>query len=263
MSEALFTRDGDLWVPSEDAVGPWDPAQLHGGAPSALLVDAAQALAPDLQVVRATYDFLGPVPLAPLELDVRLVKPGRRVALAEGEIRAGGRAALAARVMLMRRAEPMVLPDGAAWTDAAPCGGPEESHAVAFPLPAAEGARGFHRTGMEIRFAAGDGFGGGQARTWFRLARPLTADGAPAPAARAVAAADFANGISHAVGFDTHLFVNTDLTVRLLRDPRGKWVLLDARTRLDPGGIGWASAVLHDEDGPIGFAEQSLFVAER
>lgn len=43
-------------------------------------------------------------------------------------------------------------------------------------------------------------------------------------AGRAIAAADFANGISHVLDFRTHLFVNTDLTVTLLRDPVGPWV---------------------------------------
>jgi Thioesterase-like superfamily len=263
VSEALFARAGDTWTPSAHAVGPWDPAQLHGGAPSALLVDAAQALAPELQVVRASFDFLAPVPLAPLELGVRVVKPGRRVVLVEGELRTDGRTVMAARVMLMRRGAPIALPPGAGFGDGLPCAGPAGSVPVAFPLAAAEDAAAFHRTGMEIRFADGTGYGSGHAYAWFRLAHPLVAGVEPAPAARAVAAADFANGVSHAVGFETHVFVNADLTVTLVRDPVGPWVLLDARTRLDPQGIGWASAVLHDERGPIGFSQQSLFVAER
>ncbi len=259
---ALFVRDGARWVPSAHAVGPWDPAQLHGGAPAALVADAVQALAPEMQVVRCSCEFLGPVPLSPLEVTVAAIKPGRRVLVAEGEVRAGGRAVLLVRTMLMRRGEPMALPAGAEWPDGLPCEGPDESRGVAFPGQEA-GAPGFHRTAMEIRFADATSWGDTRALAWLRLAHPLVEGRPLTPVARAVAAADFGNGVSSVLGFGTHLFVNTDLTVTLLRDPEGPWVLLDARTRIDPLGIGWASSVLHDARGPIGFAQQSLFVAER
>ncbi len=116
---------------------------------------------------------------------------------------------------------------------------------------------------MEIRYGGGTRFGGERSLAWFRLAGPLVADEATGPAERAVAAADFGNGVSHVLPFASHLFVNTDLTVTLLRDPVGAWVLLDARSRIVPEGIGWASSVLHDERGPIGFAQQTLFVQAR
>ena len=87
---------------------------------------------------------------------------------------------------------------------------------------------------MEIRFVDGTGFGLGPAHAWFRLARPLIDDKDASPLARAVAAADFGNGVSRIVEFDRYLFVNTDLTVHLHREPAGEWVMLDARTRLEP-----------------------------
>ena len=83
------------------------------------------------------------------------------------------------------------------------------------------------------------------------------------PLALAAAAADFGNGVSRALDFDQHLFVNTDLTVHLHREPAGEWVPLDARTDFDPQGSGLAASVLHDERGPIGLAAQSLYVADR
>ena len=116
---------------------------------------------------------------------------------------------------------------------------------------------------MEIRFVDGTGFGLGAAHAWFRLARPLVDDEDASPLARAVAAADFGNGVSRIVDFDRYLFVNTDLTVHLHREPAGEWVMLDARTRLEPHGAGLAQSILSDEHGPLGLAAQSLFVAER
>ena len=63
--------------------------------------------------------------------------------------------------------------------------------------------------------------------------------------------------------FDKHLFVNTDLTVHLHREPAGEWVLLDSRTVADPAGAGLATSALYDERGAIGVAAQTLFVDTR
>ena len=259
----IFAREGRTFVPTAHAVGPWDPDQLHGGAPAALVVRALQALAPEMQLARCSLEFLGPVPRAPLEVTASLLKPGRRFQLAEAQLTAGGRPALLARGVLLRRGEPMALPEGADWPDGLPCEGPAESVGGAAASGSDLTAQGFHLTGMEIRYGGGTRFGGGRSLAWFRLAGPLVAGEHTSPAGLAVAAADFGNGISHVLDFRTHLFVNTDLTVTLLRDPEGPWVLLDARTRLVPEGIGWARSILYDERGPIGFAQQTLFVQER
>ena len=132
------------------------------------------------------------------------------------------------------------------------------------PFPAGGGhAEGFHLTAMDIRFLGDAGFGRGPARAWFRLTRPLIDDEPASALARTVAAADFGNGISRVVDFEAYLFVNTDLTVHLHREPAGEWVLLDARTRLEPHGAGLAHSTLSDERGRLGLSAQSLFVAAR
>jgi hypothetical protein len=92
---------------------------------------------------------------------------------------------------------------------------------------------------------------------------PIVAGEETSPLQRAVAFADFGNGLSRALDFAMHLFVNTDLTVHLHREPAGEWVALDARTDLDATGAGQAVSVLRDERGRIGVAAQSLFVAAR
>ena len=244
-------------MPTGHARGPWDPGQLHGGAPAALIAEAVQE--EGYLVARMTLDFLGPVPLAPLTVSARTTKPGRSLQLAEAELSAGGQAVVRARAVRLRRGH-VELP--ALTADEPPPTAPQASHAD--PFPVRDGlAEGFHLTAMEIRFADGTDFGLGPARAWFRLARPLIDDEPASPLARALAAADFGNGVSRIVDFDRYLFVNTDLTVHLHREPAGEWVLLDARTRLEPHGAGLAHSILSDEHGPLGLAAQSLFVADR
>ncbi|MCW2957662.1 MAG: hypothetical protein JWP18_465, partial [Solirubrobacterales bacterium] len=136
---------------------------------------------------------------------------------------------------------------------------------VLSPFPALDGdaVEGMHRTGMEIRYLSGSVAENGPALVWLSLVRDLVDDEPPCPVARVCTAADFGNGVSHVVGFGTHVFVNTDLTITLLREPVGPWVLLDARSHIDPAGVGWAVSALHDEQGPIGQAQQTLFVRSR
>ena len=255
-------------MPTGHARGPWDPGQLHGGAPGALLAEAVGA--EGYFVGRLTFDVLTAVPMAPLTVSVELVKPGRNVQLVEAELAAEGRTVLRARAMRLRRGE-VALPSGARRAGAT-VGAGGAAHADAPPPPEAgrrspfpvsdEHEEGFHRTAMDIRFVDGD-YGLGPARAWFRLARPLVDDEAAGPLARVVAAADFGNGISRIVDFGDYLFVNTDLSVHLHREPQGEWALVDATTTLQPHGAGLARSTLSDERGPLGLAAQSLFVAAR
>jgi len=261
--EALFVRDGDLLVPTGHTRGPWHPDQQHGGAPAALLAQAAATAgdgAGDMVVARLTYEFLGPVPIAPVRVTAEVVKPGRRFQLVAGELSdADGRVLMRVRAVRLRRGEVAVPPEARA-APGNPYGSTPETAA---PLPSIVEGEWYGRTGNEVRFAAGSYGEPGPGRAWFRLRVPLVGDEAPLPVARAASAADFGNGISNVLGFDTHLFVNTDLTVHLLREPVGEWIMLDSRTEVDATGVGLASSRLYDERGPVGISAQTLFVAER
>jgi len=255
----VFRREGELVVPSGHARGPWDADAQHGGAPAALLAEAVGA--EGMHVARLTYEFLGPVPIAPLGVRTRLVRPGRRFQLVEAELLSDGEPIVRLHAVRLRRDAVGGLQPGPD-AEAVPGGGPDAAGAGAFPFEDAH-AEGFHRTAMEIRFGAGTSYGRGPALAWFRFARPLLDGDRPSPLARVAAAADFGNGVSRVLDFDRHLFVNTDLSIHLAREPVGERVLLDARSRVEPHGAGLAVSTLYDERGPIGVSAQSLFVAER
>jgi hypothetical protein len=257
LSDPVFRREGDAFVPTGHARGPWDAGQLHGGAPGALIAEAVQA--DGYLVARLTIDFLAPVPMAPLTVNARTTKPGRNLQLAEAEMVAEGRTVVRARAVRLRRGR-VEFPAEAGGA-AVRASRPDDGRPGRFPLDDGY-AEGFHRTAMDIRFIEGD-YGIGPARAWFRLQIPLVDQTPASPLARAVAAADFGNGISRVVEFEDYLFVNTDLTVHLHREPQDEWVLLDASTRLEAHGAGLAHSILSDERGQLGLAAQSLFVASR
>jgi hypothetical protein len=93
-----------------------------------------------------------------------------------------------------------------------------------------------------------------------RLAGPVIAGQTPTPLQRVIAAADFGNGVASALPWGQFLFINTDLTVYLVRPPIGEWICLDASTDVDPRGVGVAHSRLYDERGPIGHSLQGLFI---
>lgn len=263
MNEGVFHFDRRLYVPSGHSRGPWDDAAQHGGAPGALLAREIERLQPgsDMLVARITYEFLGPVPIQPLQADAWIQRPGRRFQVVEAELRHAGRAIVRARAVRLRRTD-LDLPAQALADGRPACAGPEQSQRS--PFPTRPGAlEGFHRTAMDIRLAGAAAPGSGHGLAWFRLALPLIAGETPTGLQRLVAAADFGNGLSRVLDFDDYLFVNTDLTVHMHREPAGEWVLVDARTVTDPGGAGLTVSRLYDDHGALGLATQTLFVDTR
>lgn len=260
---------GPLFSPGEGAGydaaaiarGPWDARMMHGGAPSALLARAVEHAegGEGMVVARLTMEFLAGVPLGPVAVEATVAKPGRRFQLVEATLEAGGRPVCLARAVRLRR-------DDDPGADAAgpyPCPvlpGPETGPDLPPFVDSTDEM--FYPDAMEIRHVAGER-GSGAVAAWFRMRGELVAGEAPAPLARAMAAADFTNGISSILPWDEWTFVNTDLTVHLHREPEGEWIGLDARTSVSRAATGVASGVLHDRHGPIGTCAQTLFVQRR
>lgn len=246
--------------------GPWTADAMHGGPPSALLVRACEQVAGvgtgagALLAVRTAVDFLGPVPLGDLDVVARLVRPGRRVALAEATLLAGGRPVLAARTWFLAVAGspvplPAGAPDGSAGTDPVPP--PDGLAEVRGPFWSSFA----YARSIEWRPARGDADGPGDAAVWARPLIPLVAGEEPTGLQRAVLVADSSSGVSAGLDWSAWQFVNVDLTVHLSRPLVGAWVCLDARSGYAPAGTGLARATLYDVDGVVGSSAQSLVVA--
>jgi acyl-coenzyme A thioesterase PaaI-like protein len=262
LSDAIFTEAGGAFVPSGHARGPWDPDAMHGGAPAALIARAVERIeAPGpMLLARLTVEFLGAVPLAPVEVRTEVVRPGKRLQLIEATLSSGGKDLCLARAVRLRR-EPVALPEQA-WRG--PRLEPPDGEA-SWQMGEAPhgGTEGFGQTAMELRFVKGHFEQPGPTTAWFRLTMPLVAGEETSPVQRAVAAADFGNGLAAELRFDTHLFVNTDLSVHFSREPVGEWIAVQGVTDHGPEGTALAASALHDLEGPVGRAAQSLFVAAR
>jgi hypothetical protein len=260
-SDAVFVRDGDRWAPSEMARGPWDPRALHGGAPAALLVHAFEGCDPQkgLPLARITYEFVRPVPLAPLEASVEVVRAGRRVMLLDGVIRDDtGEVVTRARALRLRASELGPTTEGRP-----PFPGPEDGELSDFFGVDASSPPMFATHAMEIRFVQGAFRATGPATAWFRLRHPLVRGETTSPFELAAAAGDFGNGIATVVSWTDHVFINPDLTLYFEREPRGEWVAMQSETRVRPGAIAVSESVIWDQEGRVGRAVQTLLVSRR
>ena len=256
MAESFFQPLGEgRWRATGHATGPWDERFQHGGPPSALLGRAIERVAPreELMVARVTVEILGPVPVGDLELRAELMRPGRSVELVEAVLSAGGRDVAKAGAWRVRRSEARTV---------AP------RHAAAPPLPSEtvdmehDWVDGY-LSAIEWRFAAGHFMQGGPATAWSRMRVPLVPDEAPSPLQRVLIVADSGNGISSELNMRSWHFINPELSVHLHREPVGDWICVDASTTFATGGVGLATTVLSDLDGPVGVGAQSLLVARR
>jgi hypothetical protein len=96
--------------------------------------------------------------------------------------------------------------------------------------------------------------------TWSRLRVPLV-DGEPVtPLVRLATICDFASGTGNPIDFTRFTSINPDLSLHVLREPRGEWIGITARTSIEPDGIGQSSATLFDEEGAVARALVSLLV---
>jgi hypothetical protein len=255
----LFAVDGDVFLPSAHTRSPWSTASLHGGAAGALLTRAIEHHATDqpMRIARMTIDFVRPVPVAPLAIEVRTVRPGRRVSVVAADLIANGDACARLTSLLLHETAIPIPADTPLPADARSEPGPMESG----PPSRGWSFEAFHTHGCDVRYARGDWLQAGPAFAWIRLRKPVIDGEAPSPVQRLAAAADFGNGVSAALPFDRWTFINPDLTLHVERPPDGEWIGLDAVTRLSGHGSGSASTTLYDEQGRVGAGFQSLLVA--
>jgi hypothetical protein len=256
MPDAFYVSDGDLFVPTALTRGPWSAEAQHAGPPAALIARAIESLEPrELSLARFTLDVLRPVPLEPLAVEARAVRSGRSTQYAEATL-SDGEGAIAHATAWRIGGEPREELD----IDPVPPPGPEDAGPAPFFEP---GWSPSYFDAMEWRLARGALAEPGPAAVWMRMRCALVEGEEPSPAARVLVAADSGNGISWALPLETSLFINTEITVHLVRMPEGEWVCLDARTRVGPEGVGLAESVLWDQRGMIGRGAQSLLVASR
>jgi hypothetical protein len=247
---------------TELTTSPWGSGSQHGGPPSALLGRALELDAGGEGgiLARLTFEILGPIPVGELFVEVKTVRPGRRISLREAALSdEAGRPVMLCRAW---RISPSLtpLPDDLE-AEGPTLPGPERGEEKPFFEMAPE--VGYHR-GIEARFVEGSWRDPGFAAAWLRMRVPLLPDEEPSPLVRMLATADSGNGVGGVLDTSAWTFLNPETTVHLQAYPGGEWVGLESSATVGPSGVGLVRTAIHDPAvGPVGVATQSLLVAKR
>ncbi len=259
VAESFYERlSGAVFRPTAATESPWDADAQHGGPPSALLARAIESTVIEgpLRIAKFDVDYFGQIPRADCTIEVYTRRPGRRVRLVEATMSVGGQVVVGARAWLIAAAEdrapasldPLSLP---------PVPEPQE-----FAFDGLRHSWGYGEA-IDWRFVAGGFESPGSAQLWVRPRVPLLADEPMSDLQRLLVVADSANGVSGPLPFDRWWFIPPGLTVTVQRPPEGEWIFMDARTEVEPTGIGLTRCLLADRHGSCGRALQALFVAPR
>lgn len=255
MSEAaIFTREGEAFLPSADATGPWGADRLHGGPVQGLLARAIESAAPDpeLVVTRLTFELFRPVPVQPLDIRVETLRQGRRLALLQAALLVGDSEFARATALLLRESGAPTSARAIA-APAGPGGLTTESLMRGFPRDDGAVPAGFH-TRIETRWVPRSDKQ--PLAIWFRLPIPLVAGERASAFQCAAAISDFANAVAGIAARERDrtevLYINADATLYLSRRPAGEWFCLREQDRDCERGISVAATLLCDTRGPCG-----------
>ena len=265
MPPALFLSEPGGVRATELTRGPWAHQVMHGGAICGLLGWAVereqQALGIAQVCSRLTVEILSGMPMARYEVTARPVKAGRRTALIDAEVRTAADGAAGGGRLVARAASQWLTPTNptaAAASDGqslppipAERADPGANPDIDYPRP------GFNADAVDLRFVGGSTEEPGPGRTWLRLDHPLMAGEATSPLVQIATLADLGAAIGWDFSPSGGAYINTDVTLQLLRPPAGGWFYFDAGTLGTAHGLAGTHTVISDRRGLLGWALQS------
>lgn len=253
VTDAFFTSDGDTFVPTAAAQGPWG-ATIGGQLVSGLLGWGVERDAgdPDFLPARLTVDLLRPTFMEPVRLQTTVHREGRRIKVADVTLIQRDTVVSRASAVFLRRTEE---PDTRVWSpelSMPPL--PEESEQLPPGSPMFLRAYGSHPETGEAGLGAHEWQQAEHQKfAWIRQVRPLVAGEEVTPFTRAVMCGEVTSPMTHwGTGGLRH--INADYTLTLSRLPEGEYIGLAAMSQHSAAGIATGTTTVFDTSGPIGTA---------
>lgn len=258
MTGSYYHRVGssdDVFESSDLTRSHWGPLQ-HGSPPLALLTRAIERLidGSGQRITRLSLDILGGIPVAPVRVQARVQRPGRRICLLEAE--------------MLTRDDDRPVARLSSWalatSDTAAVASDRHSPLPKGPsLPPPEWFVRADGYAKSMEWVVQPDSPDGTATAWLTPLVHLV-DTEPTTALQRLAmVVDSANGVGAALDADEYMFMNTDTVVHLHRLPDGERFGLRARASIGPDGVGVTTAELFDHTGFIGTSAQALLVQRR
>lgn len=258
MVDALFQRDGDVYMPSEKAAGPWGPSMLHGGSTAGLIAHSLEQASQrdELQFTRVTIDMFRPVPRAPLTVKSNIIRDGKRVQVIETTIIGGGKEVARGLGLKLQTTDVEV---------------PEQAQPPENNLPDPEGIETMSLMGknmpenlppglhfnVQVKRISGFG-GGGEGEAWFSMPVPVVEGSETSSFVHMCTISDFGNGLGQLYVKNSAGSINADITLYLHRIPVDRWVGFRSKALMQDHGIGVITTQLYDVKGLIGSISQAI-----
>lgn len=260
--DSIFERDGDYWMPTIGAMGPWGDS-LHGGSPAALLchcLDSANESA--MPLARITLDLFRAVPRKPMTVNVSALRQGRRLSVYQAILSSDGKELARANALFAE--QPSNVGVNASTPRSLPLPGGIEAMSLAESARRESGRILGSGDGLHNRIlvqSVSGGHGSGEANAWLELPLQLTPDIPLSPIAHLAACSDFANGIAQRISVladgDRVGYINADISLHVLRQPKPGKVGMTARNDASADGRAIVSAECWDEAGMIARINQT------
>ena len=244
MTEPYFHRAADGYRPALHARGPWSEDMLHGRLLGGLAASALEQAIGEAgwRAARLTVDLFRPAAMAPVTIEVRPVRQGRRVRVADAVATCEGHEVARVTGLFLAESDE---PPGAIWRP------PHEPWPDPESLPAPVDATGAEEHDDWVFRVVAGGMGTAErSRVWTNDTLPLVDDEATSPLVRAAVSGDIACPLANASDQGIH-YINADYTLLLARYPVGPWIGLEVAQQQAADGISLASATLVDIEGPF------------
>jgi hypothetical protein len=256
IKKAFFSiHDDDLFVGNDGARGPWSADACHAGPVTGLMVRALENAVTDKQLVRITADYARPIPISGFRITTEVTRSGRSAATAVATLtNTDGKTCATATSLHLVKSRLGSLPTteirGPSIQDATP---------GKFAVEHAHHNLPFFRDAIDVAYPPGQDNNPGPTTLWMKTP-PLIEHEVPSPFQQICPLADCGNGTSRNAELTDLTFVNPDLTIVLHRLPESEWLASSALSFWEPTGIGLSRATLFDEQGPVGYALQTLLI---
>lgn len=244
------------YKPTINTQGAWNDQEQHMAPATGVICAELEEFQPreDMQIARISLDILGMIYLDDFTITTKIIRPGRTIELIESKFEAKGRTCILARTWRVISG------------DTSEVEGVEDAS-----MPFYENLPNW--SGMSI-------WGGGyiqsiaehirvvkrrpgRGQVWLTNKLDMIEGKSTSSFVKLMGMVDTMNGVvERQDGKFDYMFPNVDLQIHLYRLPEGSWLGLDVQQQYGKEGIGLTSAVLHDEKGPFGHAEQILTVRE-
>ena len=231
---ALFRREGEHFIPTDRARGPWSPDTLHGSPVAALIAfcieqrlqrsdsttgNAPNGLPGELRIARQTIDLLRPVPYGRLSVEVEAIREGRRIALFQTRLSCEGKLHTQATTLCLR-ADSQIESVGAEHTAEPP---PPPDEAIPNKVDRVGNRWVSYPGTLEMRHIVPPG-GEQPPLVWIRNDAPVLDDAPLSPAVRAAGIADFVSPFANMQPGRSG-YVNADITMHPASSAEGRLAL--------------------------------------